>query len=510
MKRTLFIAFLALAAISFISCKSEKEKEAARMEEFYMNYEKIDFIKSKPKNELNNNPISAVTFCADPTAIEYEGRLYVYGSNDHQQYEAVTKAGKNTYEKIKSLVVFSTDDMVNWRHEGKIDVKKAAPWINNSWAPSICSRVEEDGLTHFYLYFANGGAGVGVITATNPLGPWTCPMDGPLIWQNMPGLTDCPVPFDPGVCIDENGVGWLSFGGAVAGGKTQEYPDTSRIVRLGKDMISLDSEIAKIPAPYFFEANELNYINGTYVYTLNTSWVERTDWKYDVPKPTTCSMCYMTSKTPLVEDSWVYQDEYFPNPGSFDMGWGNNHTHFEKFAGKWWIIYHGLPLQAEFGSEGGFRSLCVNELEVDEENVKIKATRGTKKGVEPLKNLNPYEKQAASTLFSAARVSLVNNNAEWGKTPFVKSMENGAWTMVKNADFGSEEKEQTLVITARGEGFIEMKAGLLGSDPVAVVKVTDSGMKTYEVKLNKAVTGVQNVSFIFGEQFMEIQDWYIK
>ena len=37
------------------------------------------------KGADNNNPISANVFCADPTALEYNGRLYVYGSNDHQE-----------------------------------------------------------------------------------------------------------------------------------------------------------------------------------------------------------------------------------------------------------------------------------------------------------------------------------------------------------------------------------------------------------------------------------------
>lgn len=61
------------------------------------------------KNESNANPISPNIFCADPTAVEYNGRLYVYGTNDQQQSEEGTK---NDYAHIKSLVVFSTDDMV--------------------------------------------------------------------------------------------------------------------------------------------------------------------------------------------------------------------------------------------------------------------------------------------------------------------------------------------------------------------------------------------------------------
>ena len=64
------------------------------------------------KGASNGNPISPCVFCADPTAIEYEGRLYVYGTNDHQQYIKNGKTGSNNYGAIKSLVIFSTDDMV--------------------------------------------------------------------------------------------------------------------------------------------------------------------------------------------------------------------------------------------------------------------------------------------------------------------------------------------------------------------------------------------------------------
>ena len=39
-------------------------------------------------------------FTADPTAVEYQGRLYVYGTNDTEQYE---QTEKNSYEKIKTM-----------------------------------------------------------------------------------------------------------------------------------------------------------------------------------------------------------------------------------------------------------------------------------------------------------------------------------------------------------------------------------------------------------------------
>ena len=80
---------------------------------------------SKP--EENANPLIANIFCADPTAVEYDGRLYVYGTNDQQQYDAVGSDGSNTYDKIKSIVMLSTDDMVNWTYHGIIDIGKISP-----------------------------------------------------------------------------------------------------------------------------------------------------------------------------------------------------------------------------------------------------------------------------------------------------------------------------------------------------------------------------------------------
>ena len=101
------------------------------------------------------NPLLDFHFCADPTAVEYDGRLYVYGTNDHQQYDE--GAPTNSYERIKTLVMMSTDDMVNWTYHGLIPVGTVAPWIMASWAPSIISKPQADGTTLFSLYFSNSG-----------------------------------------------------------------------------------------------------------------------------------------------------------------------------------------------------------------------------------------------------------------------------------------------------------------------------------------------------------------
>ena len=347
----------------------------------------------------NANPLSDFIFVADPTSVEYNGRLYVYGTNDTQQLDSVGKDGKNTYQYIHSLVMLSTDDMVNWTYHGLIDVKALSPWGIASWAPSIVSRVEADGKTHFYLYYSNSGAGVGVLTSTSPVGPWTDPLGRMLVSQFTQGLGNCKAPFDPGAVIDDMGTGWLSFGGGGKGEDGTDYmPGDARIVRLGKDLISLDSEVVEIKAPYHFEANELNYWNGTWIYTYNTDWNKRTEWPHQgVDKPSICCMSYMTSHTPLDTDSWKYVDNYFKNPGDYGMDFSNNHTHLQKYKGDYYLFYHNMCLQEHKGTNGGFRSLCVNKLQVDEKNVKIEMGQATLKGVDQIKPVNPFIHQQAET-----------------------------------------------------------------------------------------------------------------
>ncbi len=392
------------------------------------------------KNEKYNNPISSEFFCADPTAVEYNGRLYVIGTNDHEQFEVKGPDVDNTYEQIKSMVVLSTDDMVNWIYHGEINIGEIAPWIMNSWAPSIVSRVEDDGKTHFYMYFSNNGLGVGVIHATDPCGPWDDPLGKPLISSSTPGLTDCPNPFDPGAVIDENGVGWLSFGAGMASDGTTYMPGSNRIVRLGEDMVSLDSEIAEIPAPYHFEASELNYINGTYVYTYNTDWNDHSEqWDYDCDVPSQCSMVYMTTKTPLDPASWEMKGEYFINPGTAGFDYSNNHTHLHKFNGEYYIFYHTLMLKRGMGITGSYRSLNVDKINVDEETVTIEKIGGTKKGTETISTVNPFTVNLAAELNNTADISF--DTVDMSK-PEVISDGEGAWFSVRSVEF-TETEEST-------------------------------------------------------------------
>ena len=461
------------------------------------------------------NPISASVFCADPTAIDYQGRLYVYGTNDHQQYIRNNKKGGNGYGNIKSLVVFSTDDMVNWTFHGTIDVGKiCGSWCGQSWAPSAVWRTTANGSEEFFVYFANGGGSVGVIKGSSPVGPFKSPLSNALIRHGMPGVDPCNWVFDPGVVIDDNGTGWIAFGGGDPQSTGSNlWPGNSRIAKLKPSMIALDGSAVNMPAPYLFEASELNMMNGRYVYTYNTSWSDRNDWskfakRGSNPAPSSCSMCYMVSDNPLDPDSWEYRGEYVPNEGNFGMGWGNNHTHLHKFKGNYYLFYHSTLLESSMNTgASGFRSIGVNKATVNEPKQNINKMTLSKTGVSAIDNLNPYVLQQAETMATCGGIAY-EDFSNISKNSSISSLGNdasrelqvkmkaGAWTQLRKVDFGSQGAV-SLKIRTKGTGTMEVRLGSKTAKAAATVDFESTAYAEHTIEVDPTVfTGVKTVYFV--------------
>lgn len=469
--------------------------------------EKKDTPVESPKFYTGNaNPLLDFIFVADPTAIEYNGRLYVYGTNDTQQLDSVGKEGKNGYQYIHSLVMMSTDDMVNWTYHGLIDVKSLSPWGMASWAPSIISQVEDDGKTHFYLYYSNSGTGVGVLTATSPVGPWTDPLGRMLVSQFTQGLGNCRAPFDPGAVIDDEGTGWLSFGGGGKGDTGTDFmPGCARIVRLGKDLISLDSEPVEIKAPYHFEANELNYWNGTWIYTYNIDWSEHTEWPFEgIDRPTKCCMSYMTSHTPLDTDSWQYIDNYFKNPGDYGMEYSNNHTHLHKYKGDYYLFYHTLGLQEYKGTKGGFRSVCVEKVNVDEKNVRIDMGEATLKGVSQIKPVNPFIHQQAETTAATLGIGF-EPTATPGNMLAVGSGSRKSVIQVRGVFFSGYPN--LFRATASGRGTLEVRLDRPDGELLASLKFDNDALQTVATDFKTDKDGIHDLYFVFKGGELKVDEW---
>ncbi|UJF31401.1 hypothetical protein L0M14_16345 [Paenibacillus hexagrammi] len=75
-----------------------------------------------------------------------------------------------------------------------------------------------------------------------------------------------------GVLVDDDGSGYIYFGGGVPTGKDADL-GTARVAKLGADMTSLDltatgGSVKPINPPWLFEDSGINKYNGKYYYLL--------------------------------------------------------------------------------------------------------------------------------------------------------------------------------------------------------------------------------------------------
>ena len=130
----------------------------------------------------NHNPIMTHRFGADPYALVYKDRVYVYMTHDIIQRNSKGEILENDYGRIHTLNRLSSADLVNWTDHGTIDIGRRytgkARWADKSWAPAIVYK-NIDGQDKFFLYFADNANGIGVLTSDNPVGPLLIPLVRP-------------------------------------------------------------------------------------------------------------------------------------------------------------------------------------------------------------------------------------------------------------------------------------------------------------------------------------------
>ena len=387
------------------------------------------------KKDGENNPLYTQRFGADPGVMEYDGRLYVYMTDDTIERDASGQVKENSYQSIKTLNCISSDDLVNWTDHGQIRVagiNGAAKWAHNSWAPCAAHKTF-DGQEKFFLYFCDGGNGIGVLTADSPTGPWRDELGKLLISRAVPNCSSVVWLFDPAVFVDDDGTGYLAFGGGIPNGK-QKNPGTARIVRLGADMISLDMDPIRIDVPWFFEDSGLNKIGDRYIYSYCSNW--QTDG--NTLRLTSGAIEYMTAESPL--GPYTYAGELFPNQGRFFGLYGNNHHSIVSFNDVWYLFYHNRSVEKAMGITGNYRSPQMNRIDFYP-NGNPKTVKGTMKGEAQLKPLDPYSPVSARTMANQAGITVKNNHGT-----LCAQGDSGSWIKVAGVDFGSGT--QTIKVTA--------------------------------------------------------------
>ncbi len=445
------------------------------------------------KKDGENNPLYTQRFGADPGVMEYNGRVYVYMTNDIFEYDANGNIVENTYGKINQINCISSDDMVNWTDHGIIQVagsSGAATWASNSWAPCAAHKTI-GGKEKFFLYFCNGGNGVSVLTADSPTGPWTDPLGHGLITRSTPNCGNVTWLFDPAVFVDDDGTGYLAFGGGVPDGQ-QADPGTARIVQLGDDMISIVGTPQTLNPPYLFEDSGLNKIGDKYYYTYCSNW-DTSGNSYGL---TSGAIEYMVADNPM--GPYTYGGELFKNQGVFFGYYGNNHHSIVELNDRLYLFYHSRPVAGQMGVEFNYRSPQVNEITMS--GTKMNAVTGTMTAIPQLKTLNPYNTVQAETISHQAGINVSGQ----GDT-VVTEIDKGDWIKATGVNFSNGCETLTVRVSSNNGAAIKVCTGNASGTAIGYVDVPAGGMTEITVPVSN-VTGTKDICFVFSGQ-LEF-DWW--
>lgn len=489
---------------------SGTRQEEEWMEEYTKQIKTTQFYKAPG----NTNPIMTQRFGADPYAMVYEDRVYFFMTADAFEYDAEGNIAENSYSKIQSINVVSTDDMVNFTDHGAIQVagsNGAAKWARNSWAPAAAWKMI-DGKPKFFLYFADSGNGIGVLTADSPTGPWTDPIGKGLITRQVPNCANVLWLFDPAVLVDDDGKGYLYFGGGVPQDKI-ENPGTGRVIQLGDDMISVVGEAKVIDAPYIFEDSGIHKAGNKYYYTYCSNWqVDAAGTaKYGFVNAEIVSM---ESDSPM--GPFTLKETILENPGKYFGLHGNNHHCVFQFKDKWYITYHARSMEKEMDIEKGYRSTHIDEFTMQEDGT-IGKIKQTYKGRTQLKYVDAFATNSAVNVSNMAGTASVGADVQAKQTGLgnmaLGNISTGDFVEVQGVDFGQGAASLKMNIknVTGAECGIQVRVDKLFGEVIAYIPLVhgmDDDFVAYTADLLAEVNGVHNLYFIAvkGDGF-EVLDW---
>lgn len=444
------------------------------------------------KKDGENNPLYTQRFGADPGVMEYNGTVYLYTTNDVVEYDDNGAVTENTYAQVNQINCLSSSDLVNWEDHGAITVAGktgASKWGSNAWAPCAAHKTI-NGKEKFFLYYANGGNGIGVLTADSPTGPWTDPLGKALITRATANCGTVTWLFDPAVLVDTDGTGYLCFGGGVPDGKDAN-PGTARIVKLGDDMISLAGDPVTIDVPYLFEDSGINKIGNKYYYTYCSNW----NTKGNSYGMSSGAIEYMVSDNPL--GPYTYGGELFPNQGNFFGLYGNNHHSIVEFQNQLYLFYHARAVESAMGITGNYRSTQVDKITLN--GTKLESVKGTMTGISQLSAVNPYQKQQAEMMSDQGGISVQST----GDTTV--SCKKGSWIKVSGVDFSKGASSITVQASSSTGSHIKIVSGSKSGTVIGYVAVPKGNDRaiTYSVE---PVSGKTDLYFIFSDD-TEFDSW---
>ena len=404
-------------------------------------------------NALADNPISSYHYLADPSAASDGDTFYIL--TDVDDYNNQT----NWNYDIVGLYAFTSEDMKNWTDHGMIfrSKREFGNYPSNTWASGIAVK---DGKV--YIVYPDGASGVGMITAPAIDGPYTDPIQeshgvnriaggGGSVIGGCDGIAHC---FDPGIFFDDDGTGYVIFGGGESG--QRPYGNNFDIIKFTESngKITMDkNSLTRVSLPNSFEAPYLHK-KGDYYYLSFNNRSQIID--------------YGMSKK--IMGPYDYVGQVIPGIGSVPDAHGeggNNHQGFAPFKDKWYAVYHDRRLVTSNNhptactQQGvcsvnpnyeNHRSVSIDELTWSGD--KMNKLTFTREGPKQIKNFDPYRTYKATT---SSKQLNIRSRTDWTKgKPVVHVLTPQAskesWIRVSGVDFGNGAQNLRVKAASVAEG----------------------------------------------------------
>jgi len=293
------------------------------------------------------NPIIKHKYTADPGAMVYKGKVYIYAGHD----EAPKAQARYV---MHDWLCFSSPDMVTWtEHPVPLKVTDFTWAKGDAWASQV---IERNGKFYWYVAVEHKtihGKAIGVAVADSPIGPFKDARGSAIITNDM--TTEAKISWDdidPSVFIDDNGQAYLFWGNT-----------TPHYAKLKSNMIDLDGPIQTIKGlPRYTEAPWIHKRNGWYYLSYASEFPEK--------------ICYAMSRN--INGPWQYKGIINEIAGNSNT----NHQAIINFKGKDYFIYHNGALTPDAGSY--HRSVCIDYLYYNPDGT-IKRVMMTTEGVKKVK-----------------------------------------------------------------------------------------------------------------------------
>lgn len=287
------------------------------------------------------NPVVRYKYTADPAAMVYKGKFYLYTGHD---------VAKGEYYGMNDWCVFSSNDLKTWtEYPTPLKYTDFAWAKGDAWASQV---IERNGKFYWYVAVNHAtipGQSIGVAISDSPTGPFRDAKGSAIITNNLTTkYTNIDWDdIDPTVMIDDDGQAYLYWG------NTQCY-----YIKLKENMIDTIGPIVAVPnLPRYTEAPWIHKYKDWYYLSYASEFPEKT--------------VYAMSKK--ITGPWKYKGIINELAGNCNT----NHQAIVEFKGNWYFIYHNGG--ANVGGSNFHRSVCIDRLYYNEDGT-IKRVQMTTEG----------------------------------------------------------------------------------------------------------------------------------